>query len=132
MLVVDASVILRASGVADGFDELGGEEMVAPPLMWSEARSVLHELAWRGEVDADDAEATRHRLETCPVARRTHPRLGQEAWRVADELGWAKTYDAEYVALALLLGCRVVTLDSRLRAGADRLGCVVGPDELQP
>jgi predicted nucleic acid-binding protein len=85
---------------------------------------------WRREVDATDADATRHRLEGCPVKSRTHARLGAEAWRVADELGWAKTYDAEYVALALLLRTRVVTLDARLRAGADRFGCVVGPDEI--
>jgi predicted nucleic acid-binding protein len=45
-------------------------------------------------------------------------------------LGWAKTYDAEYVALARLLGCRLVTLDARLRRGADRLGFVISPDEL--
>lgn len=129
-LVVDASVALPASGVANGFDELGAEELIAPPLMWSEARSVLHELAWRGEVAAEDADATRQRLERCPVARRAHPRLGREAWRIADELGWAKTYDVEYVALALLVGGRVVTLDRRLRAGANRLGCMVTPHEL--
>ncbi len=129
-LVVDASVALRASAVASGFAVLGREALVAPPLMWSEARSVLHELAWRGEISAEDAEATRRRLEDCPVRRRTHPRLGAEAWRVAEELGWAKTYDAEYVALALLLRGRVVTLDGRFRAGADRLGCVVAPHEL--
>jgi predicted nucleic acid-binding protein len=45
-------------------------------------------------------------------------------------MGWAKTYDAEYVALARLLGARVVTLDARLRRGADRLGLVVLPEEL--
>lgn len=129
-LVVDASVALRASGVANGFDELGAEELIAPALMWSEARSVLHELAWRGEVAAEDADVTRQRLERCPVARRAHPRLGPESWRIADELGWAKTYDAEYVALALLVGGRVVTLDQRLRSGADRFGCMVAPHEL--
>ena len=48
----------------------------------------------------------------------------------ADEMGWARTYDAEYVALARLLDCRLVTLDSRLRRGADRLGLVVSPTEL--
>lgn len=121
---------LRASGVANGFEELGAEELIAPPLMWSEARSVLHELAWRGEVASEDADATRHRLERCPVTRRAHARLGSKSWRIADELGWAKTYDAEYVALALLVGGRVVTLDQRLRAGADRLGCMVAPHEL--
>jgi predicted nucleic acid-binding protein len=56
--------------------------------------------------------------------------LAGEAWRIADSLGWAKTYDAEYCALASLLDCRLVTVDGRLRRGADRLGFVVGPAEL--
>jgi predicted nucleic acid-binding protein len=130
LLVVDATVALSASGTSGGFSELKDEELVAPPLMWSEARSVLHELRWRGEIAEEDASATRARLERCPVKSRSRRDLGREAWRVADELGWAKTYDAEYVALARLLGCRVVTLDARLRRGADRLDVVVAPHEL--
>jgi predicted nucleic acid-binding protein len=130
MLVLDASVTIAACAAVDGFDEFGDHALVAPPLMWSEARSALHELSWRGEIAPEDAEATRARLERCPVDRRSPRRLGDEAWRVADELGWAKTYDAEYVALAELLDCRVVTVDSRLRRGAARLGLVVLPSEL--
>jgi predicted nucleic acid-binding protein len=57
-------------------------------------------------------------------------RIGPEAWRVADELGWAKTYDAEYIALAQLLRCRLVTRDERLRRGTERLGMVVLMSEL--
>jgi predicted nucleic acid-binding protein len=98
--------------------------------MWSEARSALHELVRRREVDEEDARVTRGRLEHAPIARRAPARLGDEAWRVATELGWAKTYDAEYVALGLLLDARVVTLDARLRRGAERLGIVVAPHEL--
>ena len=130
MLVIDASVAVRACAAADGFAEFGSEALASPPLMWSEARSALHETAWRGEIDAADAEAARSRLEDCPVKRADHPELGREAWEIASELGFAKTYDAEYLGLARLLDCRLVTLDRRLRRGADRLGFVVGPTEL--
>jgi hypothetical protein len=58
------------------------------------------------------------------------PELTITAVRIASELGWAKTYDAEYLALARLLDTRVVTLDLRLRRGAERLSLVVTPDEL--
>ncbi len=130
MLVLDASVVLGACGSEDGFEELGEHELVAPALMWSEALSALHEQRWRGHVHAEDAEAVRIRLEAAPVAPRAPRRLRAEAWRIADELGWAKTYDAEYVALAGLLRCRLVTVDGRLRRGADRLGLVMLPNEL--
>lgn len=65
-----------------------------------------------------------------PIARVSPKRLPHAAWDLADEMGWAKTYDANDVALARLLGCRLVTLDARLRRGTARLGIVVGPTEL--
>jgi hypothetical protein len=49
---------------------------------------------------------------------------------VADALGWAKTCDAEYVDLARLLRCRLVSIDARLPRGASRLVRVIGPGEL--
>jgi predicted nucleic acid-binding protein len=130
MLVVDASYAVRACGVDGGFELLRDPDLVAPALMWSEVRSALHEAAWRGDIDADDATEALKRLESCPVRTSADPRLGPTAWEIADELGWAKTYDAEYVALARLLGCRVVTLDSRLLRGAARLALAVTPGEL--
>lgn len=72
----------------------------------------------------------REHLRYAPIRLRTHPRLDSEAWRISNELGWAKTYDAEYVALASLVSGRLVTLDARLRRGADRLGFVIRPHEL--
>lgn len=130
MLVLDANVVLPACAADDGFARFRDEPLIAPPFMWSEARSSLHEAAWRGEIDEPQARLTLERLEGGPVKPRNHRRLAWEAWRIADELGLAKTYDAEYLALASLLGCRLVTLDGRLRRGADRLGLVVGPNEL--
>jgi predicted nucleic acid-binding protein len=129
VLVLDASVAITASGSPDGFDVLG-DELVAPPLLWSEVRSVLHEAAWRGDVSGEQAGRSLEAFERSRVRERRHRRLGERAWRIADSLGMAKTYDAEYLALADLLGCRLVTLDAKLRRGADRLGFVVGPAEI--
>jgi predicted nucleic acid-binding protein len=130
MLVLDAGIVIRASTREDGLARFGNEELVAPPIMWSEARSALHEASWRGEVPAPIAREANARLDALPISTRRPRGFGREAWRIADELGWAKTYDAEYLALASLLGCRFVTLDARLRRGADRLGFVVSPTEL--
>ncbi len=116
--------------VANGFASIPDADLVAPPLLWSESRSTLHELVWRGEIDAEIGASAREALDGCPVRRIDDARVGATAWRIADELGWAKMYDAEYVALAQLLGCRVVTRDGRLRRGADRLGIVFFRSEL--
>jgi len=121
-LVVDANVVVAASTADEGFARFGPEELVAPPLLWSEARSALHVGLWRGQLSPDNARIALELVEQGPVRQRSHPRLGSVAWRIADELGWAKTYDAEYLALASLLGCRLATLDTRLARAADRLG----------
>jgi predicted nucleic acid-binding protein len=129
VLVIDASVALPASASPGGFDVFR-EELVAPPLLWSEVRSVLHEAAWRRDLSRKQATSSLEAFARSGVRRRDHRRLGETAWRIASDLGYAKTYDAEYLALADLLGCRFVTLDRRLRRGADRLGFVVSPDEV--
>lgn len=130
MLVVDASLTVAWCLGTGEFEELAPGDRCAPALMWSEARSALHERVWRGELSRDGGDRARTRLADVDVALGAHPDLAEEAWRIADELGWAKTYDAEYVALASLLGCRLVTVDARLRRGADGLGFVLGPTEL--
>lgn len=99
--------------------------------MWIEAVSSLHAMLWRGELRREQAESMRGRVLAAPVRRHEPDGLAQEVWDVAEEMGWAKTYDANYVALARLLGCRLITLDARMRRGTTRLGFVVGPTELE-
>lgn len=103
MLVVDASVAVAACHTPVGFANLRGHELVAPELMLIEASSVLHEMAWRGEITKPRAETMLARLLKAPVQIQRPDGLIQAAWRVADELGWAKTYDAQCVALAQML-----------------------------
>lgn len=129
-LVVDASVAVAASATPVGFARFRGIDLVAPPLLWIEAGSALHATMWRGELQREQAEPMLERLHAAPIKRVEPRKLQSEAWALADEMGWAKTYDANYVALARLLDCRLVTLDARLRRGTARLGFVIGPTEL--
>ena len=129
-LVVDATVTIASVGSAEGFKALGDEDLVAPALMWSEARSTLHLGLLKGNVSAEQAKRQHEHLERCPVRRVDEPELGRTAWKIAEQFGWGRTYDAEYVALAEILGCRLVTLDGALRRGAERIGFVVSPAEL--
>jgi predicted nucleic acid-binding protein len=129
MLVIDASAATAACARADGFKDLG-EDLVAPPLMWSEVRANLHLQAFKGTISYDRADVLHDRLSAASVRCESPENLGRSAWALATEMGWGRTYDAEYVALAQILGCKLLTVDGRLRRGAHRLDLVVTPDEL--
>ncbi len=113
-------------------EPLASLDLVAPALLWSEVTSVLNEMRWRGEVSEELAGSAFDRLLTATITRRADASLCAEARDVARELGWKKTYDAEYVALARLLDTSLLSRDERLRHGAGRLITVVGPDEVIP
>ena len=122
MLVVDANVVLAAAQTDAAFEPLAGRRLIAPPLMWSEARSTLHVSVSRGLLARDEARVALGLIEQGPIEKRDDSRLGFEAWRIAGSLGWAKTYDAEYLALASLTSSPLATFDGRLAGAAQRIG----------
>jgi len=130
VIVVDAAVVITACLAEAGFKPLAKQQLVAPHLMWSEASSVLHELKWRKEISNELAAIALERLASADVNSRRPKGLTDEAWRIADQLGWAKTYDAEYLALARLLRCRLLTTDAKLKASGSRFINVIGPGDL--
>ena len=130
MLVIDAAVVVTVCLSESGWKSLGREELVAPHLMWSEASSVMHELRWRKEISGELSAIGLDRLASADVSPRRPKGLIEEAWRIADRLGWAKTYDAEYLALARLLRCRLLTIDAKLKASGSDFVEVIGPADL--
>jgi len=130
MLVVDASFVVAATMTREGLSRLERRGAVAPSLLWSEATSVLHELLWRKTISAELAETAFEKLRHAPIRLRQPRRVLEEAWRIATRLGWAKTYDAEYLALARLLHCPVLTIDARLARAGSGEARILGPTDL--
>ena len=129
-LVVDANVVVQSCIDAGGLAPLAGYELAAPPIMRSEATSSLHEMRFRGDLSHMLADHALGALRALDIQVEAPPGFWERSWEVAHLLGWAKTYDAEYVALAQLLDCQLVTLDARLARGASRLARIVGPADL--
>lgn len=91
-LVVDASVAIAASHSPIGFRPLQAHDLVAPQLLLVEASSVLHEMTWREEITPARARTMLDRI----VGASIPAKLLKAAWDLADKMGWAKTYDAQY------------------------------------
>jgi predicted nucleic acid-binding protein len=82
--------------------------------MRSETLSVLHEAVHRGEIPVETALDLLARINRMSIRLLGDAVLRRRAWEVADRLGWATTYDAEYIALTQLHGRALVTMDGRL------------------
>jgi predicted nucleic acid-binding protein len=54
--------------------------------------------------------------------------LQNAAWKVAEQLGWSDTFDAEYVALTQLQADALITLDGQLAHAVKDL-VIVAPIE---
>jgi predicted nucleic acid-binding protein len=89
-------------------------KLLAPTLLRSQTLSVLHEAVQRGELNADIAREQLARIGKLSIRLLGDAVLRRRAWEIADQLGWATTYDAEYVALTQLQADAFVTLDKQL------------------
>jgi predicted nucleic acid-binding protein len=110
--VVDCGVVLQLA--SEEIEAPAEHELLAPTLLRSQTLSALHEAAQRGEIPADVARDRLARIGRMPIRLLGDAVLRRRAWEVADQLGWASTYDAEYVALTQLQADAFVTLDADL------------------
>jgi predicted nucleic acid-binding protein len=128
--VVDCETLLR---IAAGEIEVAGEhKLVAPTLVRSQALSRLYEAFRRGELSADEGLERVTRINSLKVRFLGDKVLQRTAWRVADQLGWKTTYDAEFVALTQLQADVFVTSDGELARAVSGLVETATIDALRP
>ena len=127
--VVDSSVVLHLAGEEA---EVGdAHKLLAPTLLRSQTLSVLHEAVQRGELPADVARDRLARIGRIPIRLLGDAVLRRRAWELADQLGWASTYDAEYIALTQLQADAFVTLDQKLARSVEGIVATASIDALR-
>ena len=127
--VVDAGAVLHL--VSEGIDVPAEHELLAPTLLRSQTLSALHEAVHRGEIPADVARDRLARIRQMPIRLLGDAVRRRRAWDLADRLGWASTYDAEYVALTQLQADAFVTLDAELARSVEGIVATASIDALR-
>jgi predicted nucleic acid-binding protein len=87
---------------------------VAPTLIRSQLLSALYQTARRGELTKKEASQRLDYLRGLRIRLLGDRMMQAIAWRVADQLDWPDTQDAEYVALTQRQADAFVTLDQDL------------------
>lgn len=91
-----------------------GHQILAPTLLRSQMLSLLYQAVQRGEMSAKDADRQLNYVRALRIRLLGDRVLQSVAWKVAQQLGWPDTYNAEYVALTQLQANAFVTLDAKL------------------
>ena len=127
--VVDAGAVIQLAST--GIEVPGEHELLAPTLLRSQVLSALHEAVARGELPADVARDRLAHIGRMPIRFLGDAVLRRRAWELADRLGWASTFDAEYIALTQPQADAFVTLDADLARSVEEVVATASIDELR-
>ena len=127
--VVDAGAVIHI--VTAGVEVSKEHELLAPTLLRSQVLSLLHEGVQRGEIPADVARDRLARIGRMSIRLLGDGVLRRKAWQVADELGWASTYNAEYVALTQLQADALITVDAEFARSVEGVVATASIDDLR-
>ncbi|HET6694411.1 MAG TPA: type II toxin-antitoxin system VapC family toxin [Pedococcus sp.] len=127
--VVDTGAVLHL--VSAEVEVSGEHELLAPTLLRSQTLSALHEAVQRDEIPAEVGRERLAQVGRMPIRLLGDAVLRRQAWKVADQLGWASTYDAEYIALTQLQADAFVTLDAELARSVEGIVATASIDALR-
>lgn len=88
--------------------------LLAPTLFRSQVLSRLYQAVRQDELTKKEADRQLAYLRALRIRLLGDSVLQSRAWKIADQLGWPSTFDAEYVALTQLQADAFITLDANL------------------
>ena len=110
--MIDTGATLELAGAAV---EVSPEHELHAPTLWrSQTLSTLYEAVRRGEIGDEDAREQLRYINGLKIRLLGDAVLRRRAWELAERLDLPTTYDAEYIALAQLQKCTLVSTDGGL------------------
>jgi predicted nucleic acid-binding protein len=127
--VVDHTVVVQLAN--ESYEVPAEHELLAPTLLRSQMLWALHESVQGGGLDRELGRELLERSWKLPIRFLGDAVLRRLAWELADQLEWASTYDAEYLALTRLQADAFVTLNPELARRAEDVVPVATIDALR-
>ncbi len=124
--VITADVALQ---LAEQKAVVTASQLVAPTLLRSQVLSILYQRVRDGQLEKSEAEVHLDYIRGLRIRLLGDRVLQSVAWKMAAELDWPDTLNAEYVALTKLQADALVTNDAGLRKAASKLVPVVSYDQ---
>lgn len=90
------------------------QPLIAPSLLSYEVSSVLHRLQHLNKLEPQIAQEAFVTFQQLGITLIDSPQLHNLAWRLAQQFGHSRTYDAAYLAAAQLYNAEMWTADKRL------------------
>lgn len=100
-------------------------QVLAPTLIRSQLLTLFYQAVRSGEMTKKEAERQLNYVRGLRIRLLGDRALQAVAWKVADQLGWADTLDAEYIALTQLQADAFITLDAKLAHAVQDLVTIV-------
>lgn len=126
--VVDAPVAIDLA--ASGATIPPEHNLVAPTLLRSQALALVYESVRRGEIDERSGRKVLDGIRGLRIRLLGDRVLQDRAWRIAAQLDWPDTYQAEYIALTQLQAHALATADRKLADAARAFVETVSPAEI--
>lgn len=110
--VIDSYALLELA--ASELEVSPNHELLAPTLIRSQMLSMIYAAVRNGHVTAAEAKERLDRIGKMKIRLLGDAVLRRQAWKVAEQLDWESTYEAEYIALTQLQGDAFITLNPDL------------------
>jgi predicted nucleic acid-binding protein len=107
-------------------------KLLAPTLFRSQLLSMLYQAVRCGDMMKSDADRRLTYVRGLKIRLLGDRVLQRVAWKVADQLEWPDTFDADYIALTQLQADAFITLDRELASAVKDLVVLAPFEALSP